>query len=223
MTSRVIIPFNNDPVNTFVTDSTYTVPVGKFAKVVCTIKHAVLLLNDNIVDYSILQQDTWSISDGGNNTGGERDIGTSTRHGNYYIAITNYHQDHSSIQLRQYRNGILIWTSPSLGPYLGTATTSFAYRQVKKGDVFKRYLSDTAGGSTFSAVFYSEYTNGTTPESILDSSVVYSNRSKQIEFWVKQGDVVSLQNPIINTNVQTTGQGFDTIATILVQEYNKVT
>lgn len=218
MTSRVIVPFDNNPVNTFVTDSTYTVPTGKFAKVTCTLHHALLSLNGNVVSYTLSAQDVWTITDGANQSSGERDMGTSTRYGKYYIAISNGHfSNNRTHQLRQYRDGVLIWSSPNL---TDSPTTTYAYRLVKKGDIFRRYMSGTQDGGTFSAIFYSDYgVQSITPDG---KYIEAQMESKIYEFWVKEGDVVSLENPLINTNVQSTGQGFDTIASILVQEYNKV-
>jgi hypothetical protein len=227
MTSRVIVPFDNNPVNTFVTDSTYTVPTGKFAKVTCTLHHAILSLNGNVVSYTLSAQDVWTITDGANQSGGERDMGTSTRYGKYYIQITNGHYNNDrSHQLRQYRDDVLIWTSPNISD----SSSSYAYRLVKKGDVFRRYMSGSQDSGTFTCVFYADDGNVVTSQGAFWSGTAESyfsngsflDTSKVYEFWVKEGDVVSLENPLINTNVQETGQGFDTIASILVQEYNKV-
>jgi hypothetical protein len=214
MSSRIFVPFDNNPVNTFVTTTDYTVPTGKFAKVICNIQHAVLLLNNKVIDYEISAPDAFSISDGGSQSTSLILMDTSIRYGKYYVSMSNSHYNNNRYcQLRHYRNGNLIWTSSNVRDFNGaTNGSSSAYRTIEKGDQFYRFMSGSNDSGSFTCVFYSDPV-GTSN---------YIRNTKVYELWLKEGDVISLQNPIGNTNVQTTGDGFDTIASLTVQEYNKV-
>jgi hypothetical protein len=212
MSSRVFVPFDNNPVNTFVTTTDYTVPTGKFAKVICNIQHAVLLLNNKVIDYELNVSDSFSISDGGTQSTSLILMHTSTRHGKYYVSMSSSHGNNNRFcQLRHYRNNSLIWTSSNVPDAGGN---SAAYRTIEKGDQFYRFMNGNNDFGSFTCTFYSDST-GTSNSNYIGNRKVY-------ELWLKEGDVISLQNPVGNTNIQTTGNGFDTIASLTVQEYNKV-
>jgi hypothetical protein len=108
-------------------------------------------------------------------------------------------------QLRHYRDGILIWTSANVADE--ASGISGGYRFIKKDDQLYRYMSGNNGGGTFTCSF---------------SSIDHPTNS-EYDFWLKEGDVVTLKNPVTNTDVPTTGTNLDTIGTMFIQEYQKVT
>jgi len=183
MASIVNIPFNFQPVQTAVTSASYTVPAGKYAKIVAfftTPRTVTVLTQSNQTINDTLKYITLN----GNNLLKESTINVNfynSTYGNYNTSYTG------TYNLSSFSGNNNAWSS-AITPYGGspTASSNVGFSQVNY---------NSSGSFPFTGSIFVKLTNLSSP-SVWGIGTVYTtiydpSASDKIEFWAKSGDVIS--------------------------------